>query len=179
MNNIVLIRITDTDNPMWKEAMDIYDVSFPAEEKRSHQKHVQLIQENNAYHFYAATENRTVVGMLVLWELQGFVYLDYLATSPHFRNKGFGKQIIERLKALFALPMVLEVELPKTDLAKRRTAFYMRLGFHLSDFPYYMPDYTCPQKKIHMYLMSFPAPIDHAVGVHAMREIHAHAYNTV
>ena len=178
MNKIQLIRITDTCADTWDKAMEIYDVSFPPEEKRPYQQHVKLMQENDAYHFYAAMDGQILIGIVIMWKMQGFIYLDYLATLPGSRNKGYGKMIVEQLKQGCNESIIIEVELPEDDLSNRRIGFYTRLGFHLLDFPYYMPKYDNPKEKFPMLLMSFPDIIDGATCRHVMSEIHTKAYNS-
>lgn len=177
MNEIQLIRITDPFGETWAKAMEIYENSFPPEEKRPYEQHMQLMKKNNSYHFYAAMEEQTVIGIIILWKLQRFIYLDYLATLSNARNKGYGKRIVEQLKELFNDTIILEVELPDNDLAKRRIGFYTRLGFYLLDFPYYMPQYNNPKEKFPMLLMSSHA-IDQSACVDIMHEIHTNAYNS-
>ncbi len=176
MNKIELIRITDTCEETWKKAIAIYETSFPPEEKRPYKEHVRLMKENNSYHFYAAMQEQTITGIVILWELKGFIFLDYLATSSHIRNKGYGKQTVEQLKELFDNTIILEVELPDNDLAKRRIGFYTRSGFNLLDFPYYMPKYNNPKERLPMCLMSFPDITDQTICKDIIHEIHANVY---
>lgn len=177
MNEIQLIRITKPYGETWGKAMEIYDTSFPPEEKRPHKQHIQLMKKNNLYHFYTAMEEQTVIGIIILWKLQKFIFLDYLATLPNVRNKGYGKRIVEQLKKLVDNTIILEVELPDNDLTKRRIDFYTRLGFNLLDFPYYMPQYNNPKEKFAMLLMSSET-IDQSVCKDIMHEIHTNAYNS-
>ncbi|MDR1180416.1 MAG: GNAT family N-acetyltransferase [Bacteroidales bacterium] len=177
MSKIELIRITNPNNKTGKEALQIYEEAFPVEEKRPIEKHIKLMQENSLFRFYAAMKGQKVIGMLVVWELSDFIYIDYLATSPNHRNKGYGKMIMEQLQQSSAGLMVLEVEMPDCDLAKRRIEFYTRLGFNLLDFPYFMPKYNNPNEPYPMLLMSFPNKIDNDMCKHVMTQIHLNAYN--
>ena len=53
-------------------------------------------------------------------------------------------------------PMVLEVELPETEMAQRRIGFYQRLGFILNEFPYWQPSMQEGQPSIPLKIMSWP-----------------------
>jgi ribosomal protein S18 acetylase RimI-like enzyme len=177
MSEIQLIRITDPYGKTWEKAMEIYESSFPVEEKRPYEKHLQLVRGNDSYHFYAATEGEMLIGIVILWKLEGFIYLDYLATLSNARNKGYGKRIVEQVKEIFNEPIILEVELPDNDLSQRRIGFYTRLGFHLLNFHYFMPKYNNPKEKFPMLLMSFPYAIEQVDYEHVIMEIHTNAYN--
>lgn len=71
--------------------------------------------------------------MITVWELNGFRYVEHLATSPAIRNKGYGKLIMEALKKKFSGIIILEVERPEDEISKRRIEFYKRCGFSLCE----------------------------------------------
>jgi ribosomal protein S18 acetylase RimI-like enzyme len=176
MIEIKLNRIIEQDDNAGKEAMQIYESAFPIEEKRPLEKHIKLMRENPLFRFYAAMNAEKVIGMSVLWELGDFAYIDYLAVAQDDRNKGYGKLIVKQLQHLYNGLMVLEVEMPDKDLAKRRIKFYTQLGFNLLDFPYFMPKYNNPKEVFPMLLMSFPNTIDKNMFEYVMRQIHLNAY---
>jgi ribosomal protein S18 acetylase RimI-like enzyme len=176
MNEIKLNQITTSNSKTAKEALRIYENSFPTEEKRSIEKHIKLMKDNPFFRFHAAMKKEQVIGMVVLWELSDFTHIDYLATAPDYRNKGYGKMIIKQIQQLYKGLIVLEVEMPDNDLAKRRINFYTRLGFHLLDFPYFMPKYNHPTEPLSMLLMSFPNIIDNYMCKEVMNQIHSNVY---
>ncbi len=177
MDEIKIVRIVNTNDKVWEEAIQIYEEAFPVVEKRPIEQHIQLMEENLSFQFYAAMDNERVVGIVVLWKLSGFIYLDYLATSSDSRNKGYGKIIMRQLQDTFGEPIVLEVEIPDNELSERRVGFYTRLGFNLLDFPYFMPKYNNPKEQFPMLLMSFPDMIDQNTCRYVMNQIHTNAYN--
>jgi ribosomal protein S18 acetylase RimI-like enzyme len=176
MSEIKLNRITNQDDNTGKAAMLIYENAFPIEEKRPIERHIKLMKENPLFRFYAAMKGEKVIGMIVLWELNDFTYLDYLAVSQDYRNKGYGKLMIRQLQQLYDSLIVLEVEMPDNDLAKRRIKFYTQLGFNLLDFPYFMPKYNNPKEPFPMLLMSFPNIINNSMCEYVMSQIHLNAY---
>ncbi|MDR0605236.1 MAG: GNAT family N-acetyltransferase [Bacteroidales bacterium] len=176
MIEIKLNRIISQDDDIGKEAIQIYETAFPIEEKRPIEKHIMLMRENPLFRFYAAMKDKEVIGMMVLWKLDGFTYIDYLAVSQDYRNKGYGKLIIKQLQQCCHSLIVLEVEMPDNDLARRRIRFYTQLGFNLLDFPYFMPKYNNPKEPFQMRLMSFPNIIDDNMCEYVIRQIHSNAY---
>ncbi|MDR2409999.1 MAG: GNAT family N-acetyltransferase [Bacteroidales bacterium] len=177
MIEIKLNRITNQDDNTAKAAILIYENAFPIEEKRPIEKHIKLMKENLLFRFYAAMKGEKIIGMIVLWELNDFTYLDYLAVSQDYRNRGYGKLIVKQLQQLYNGLIVLEVEMPdNNNLARRRIKFYTQLGFNLLDFPYFMPKYNNPKEPFPMLLMSFPNTIDNSMCEYVMSQIHSNAY---
>ena len=52
-----------------------------------------------------------------------FVYVEYLAVDPDIRGGGIGARILSQLRDGVRKPVVLEVEPPFNELAKRRIQF--------------------------------------------------------
>jgi len=64
------------------------------------------------------------------------------------------------LTAEISVPVILEVEEPFTDVAKKRIAFYERLNFRISEQEYYQPPYSVGKNRVKMLLMSYPEKLD-------------------
>lgn len=77
--------------------------SFPLNERRDDDCQRFNTDNNPLFHCYLITENvdekeESLIGLITVWELNGFRYVEHLATSPAIRNKGYGKLIMEALK---------------------------------------------------------------------------------
>ena len=57
-------------------------------------------------------------------------------------------------------PVILEVEPPETEIARRRIGFYQRLGLYLNDFPYTQPSMQKDQPPIPLKIMSWPEKVE-------------------
>ena len=64
-----------------------------------------------------------------------------------------GKRTLEYLCNYLKHPIVLEVERPVEEMAKRRICFYQRQGFTLWKKDYYQPPYKPGDDFLPMYLM--------------------------
>ena len=71
------------------------------------------------------------VGFITYWDFDSFYYVEHFATNPALRNGGYGKRTLEYLCNYLKHPIVLEVERPVEEMAKRRISFYQRQGFTL------------------------------------------------
>lgn len=113
----------------------IMEQSFPLEEYRAYEDQKRLL-EDRAYSIYVARENRKILGFAAVWQLEEWLFLEHLAVDPQSRNQGIGAKL---LGFLAQSRCCLEVELPETDIARRRIGFYERNGFFLNDDPYLQP----------------------------------------
>ena len=62
---------------------------------------------------------------------------------------------MEYLNQQISAPIVLEVELPETEMSKRRINFYKRIGYKLIQEEYYQPPYRKQDNKLPMFLMVY------------------------
>ncbi len=113
----------------------IMEWSFPLEEYRSYEGQKALLKKP-AYRIYVAKENGKILGFAAVWQLEDWLFVEHLAVDPQCRNQGIGAKL---LGFLTENRCCLEVELPETDIARRRIGFYERNGFFLNDDPYLQP----------------------------------------
>ena len=86
-------------------------------------------------------------------DFDSFYYVEHFATNPALRNGGYGKRTLEYLCNYLKRPIVLEVERPVEEMAKRRISFYQRQGFTLWEKDYCQPPYKPGDDFLPMYLM--------------------------
>ncbi len=134
---------------------NLYIESFLEEERRPVDEMWKLYEESKAQFFIllAVSENKRV-GFFTYWDLEDFIFAEHLAVSSNFRSGGYGSKIINLFKENIFLPIVLEVEPPETEIAKRRIGFYQRLGFEVWNVEYRQPSYHQDGKSYPMKLMS-------------------------
>lgn len=139
------------------EVFALMEKSFPPEELRD-KNAARAILKNRAYRLYRITDGGEFIGLLGVWRLSDFLFIEHFATRPELRGRGYGTLA---LKALFKMysSAVLEVEPPEDEIKKRRIAFYERCGFHLSCEEYYQPPYREDGEPVRLMLMSYPEPI--------------------
>ena len=122
----------------------LLEQSFPPEEYRDREKQKALFQKE-AYTAYGLRNAGRLQALIALWNFGHVVYIEHFAVEESSRNLGLGSRILNMVKNMVSCPLCLEVELPETDLAKRRIAFYERNGFTYNDYPYIQPAYS-PEK---------------------------------
>ena len=128
----------------------IMERSFPLEEYRAYEAQKALL-EKPSYGIYVAKEADCILGFAAVWELEGWRFVEHLAVSPQFRNRGIGAELLSYLAEKHCC---LEVELPETELARRRIGFYQRNGFFLNDYPYLQPSLGEGRSPVPLHIMT-------------------------
>ncbi|HUH46122.1 MAG TPA: GNAT family N-acetyltransferase [Arenibacter sp.] len=152
------IALSDTDHIYFSKAWELYEASFPKEERRT------ITGQNRIfglepYHFEVIVMGDAMVGLLLWWGFKEFVFIEHFATMPNVRGKGYGGKILGEFLEAQNRRVVLEVEPPEDDLKKRRIAFYQKLGFVFNPHFYKQPPMQKGCGPLQLYLMSWPTEI--------------------
>ena len=149
---------------------EIYDSSFPEDEKRDKQTQRRLLS-NNKYKIIPYYNNGQMVGFAALWMLGDIVFLEHLAIKKEFRGRGYGTKILKDIKKKYPGRVVLEVEPPKDETAIRRIKFYKKAGFHFNEHHYVQPPLGRRKKPVPLKIMSYPKPVPKEKFDHLVRYI--------
>ncbi len=170
MQKIEIVKVLETTNPLFAASMDLYEIAFPARERDPIDLIIERIRCKKSQ-LFVGLDNGNFTGFALLYHFNEhpFVQLDYLATQPHRRGKGFGTQFLRKLfKKMNLLKsdkyLLLEAENPETGknlrMRKKRVAFYKRLGVkQIKKVRYIMPPLSGTEST-EMILMVFPEPTD-------------------
>jgi len=143
-----------------QEIWSIYESSFPPEERRDLQSQKSILKCDH-YHVIPLRDDGNTVGFIAYWRLPDLVFVEHLAIKNGMRGKGYGTKAIKQLTAKYP-SVVLEVEKPTTQEAKRRISFYQHLGFHLNQYSYMQPPYDAKKQPVPLLLMTYPHQVDAA-----------------
>jgi len=154
-------QILDIHDINFTDAINIYNESFPSNEKQPISIIKKRITEATS-NLYVGILNDKVVCMALLWNFIDleFVLLDYMAVGKEHRNNKYGTKLFEYMTNTINncnKYMVIEVENylfgNNKDLRKKRINFYIRNGAYvLNEIPYMLPslDDTLPTEMILM-----------------------------
>ena len=141
---LTLTEITSTKDPFFFDWLDLYETSFPPNEKMLVSDILKILDKNNANNVNDSTHlialidtNKNCIGMMLYYtqKTNKTAWLWYMAINPKVQSKGLGTYLYQELvkllntykyKALF-----LEVEIPDEEnfnQAKRRIHFYEKQG---------------------------------------------------
>lgn len=144
------------------EVYDILEEAFPAEELRTREGQRSLI-ENNKYKLNAYKNGEgNIAAVLAEWRLGDIIFIEHIAAHKNERGSGLGGRLLAEYISNAGRPVVLEVEPPETDIARRRIGFYRRLGFCLNERPYIQPAIREGVDSIPLMIMSYPEPLTEA-----------------
>ncbi|MCM3698440.1 GNAT family N-acetyltransferase [Paenibacillus macerans] len=146
----------------FEQVYAIMTASFPEIERRTYAGQKELLS-NPYYRLITEPDaSKRLVAFLAVWEFPLFRFVEHLAVDPSVRGGGLGKKLMAAYLEKTQAPVILEVEPPVADLAKRRVDFYKRLGFHLQPFDYVQPPLQRSQPDLPLKIMSYPGPLTEA-----------------
>lgn len=129
--------------------------SFPPDERRPEQAQRALLAHPK-YTMYVTDDLSAVI---TLWQFSDFSFIEHFAVDPRHRNHGLGAAVLQSLLSSLSSPVVLEAELPETELAVRRLAFYQRNGFHINPYEYIQPPYSSDRSAVPLLILSTGNPL--------------------
>ena len=147
------------DRARFDEMYAIMEDSFPTDEHRPRQAQ-QALFDDDRYAVYTLAENGRILGFLAVWTLENWLFIEHFAVSPDARNRGIGGNMLQALLASTDLRVCLEVELPESDIARRRIGFYTRQGLTFNDHPYVQPAMGEGQSPVPLRIMTSNGAID-------------------
>lgn len=160
---MVDILIKDVDL-LCKEDLEklrvLYEDTFPYDERRDTAEITS--NTNDKYIRKAIFYEDVFAGLVCFWELDNFIFVEYLALSKLYRNKGLGREIMLGLIKMNKTDnILLEIE-PKTKGIDemRRYLFYKNIGFKIIEENYMQPAYKKGKKPLQLWLMGLNAVSD-------------------
>lgn len=128
----------------------IMEQSFPTDERRpcGEQKALLDIPE------YAVYVTPLIDAFIATWEFDEFIFVEHFAVKSECRNTGLGSRMLSEFLEKQVKTVCLEVELPNTDLAKRRIGFYERNGFFLNEYEYFQPPISSGKQIVPLRIMT-------------------------
>ncbi len=149
--------------------------AFPEEERRELEE-VHALLGTSELELLVPEENGQAHGMLMIWNLPNRVFLENFAVRKDSRGCGLGREMLSFVRRYWKKPVILEVEPPTGEVEKHRIAFYERNGFHLSYFPYLMPNLRGAGEPLPLLLMSCPEKMEDEEARKAAEELYKTAY---
>lgn len=140
--------------------LKLYNGTFPENERRLYKsaEHVAnfIKEKGGKFHGFVYDDGGDdFVGFLTYWTFRDYVYIEHFAVDPAHRGKNIGRRMLSHLFDIAGPDILIEVEKPDTDEARRRVSFYEKCGFRLrEDINYVQPPYSAEQSGVEMMLMT-------------------------
>lgn len=143
-----------------------YERTFPEAERRDKEQFLSLAENPDAFVFLINHEDE-IIGYAVIWELDGFHFLEHFEIYEEFRNQKIGEKVLEHLKEKFG-NIILETE-PEShsEISERRLQFYKRNGFSIIKEDYTQPSYGEGKASLVLLLLAnyIPEKIEDSIQV--------------
>ena len=152
-----LERLNENNKRFYKDAYCLYENAFPLIERRDEINH-NIALSFNDYHFDFIIDNNNLVGIMLYWESNDFIFLEHFAILSNLRNKGYGEKALNLLKEKNK-PIILEIEEPTNDITTRRLNFYKRNGFILTNHNHKQLKFRKNDQELVLKILSYPLPI--------------------
>ncbi len=169
--------IKDTEDEAMDKIEELYNSSFPFEERRDFYLVKQLLRKHPLFFIYIIEHEDRFIGFISCWRLSHCTFIEHFATACNERNKGYGQTSLQLLVKQEKSPFVLEVELPLDDFSKRRIAFYQRNGFQILKEPYAQPPYHPDGTLLPMHMMLWGEATDQLLFPFFLEEIYREVYH--
>lgn len=153
-NRLFLIKRENIDDPVLLQVEQTYIEAFPPNERRDFELTKLLIVTDSAFNLYTFTQDDVYVGFITTWQFADFLYVEHFAIDNARRSGGIGSKALMLLIEETELPILLEVELPLDEMAKRRIQFYERLEFKFHNYPYQQPPYSEGKEWVELRFMT-------------------------
>ena len=88
---IQLRRITQVNDPDLSRLMDLYELSFPEEERRDREQLFRMLELVPDMSFNAVEDNGELCGLTIYWDLGDFYYIEAMAVRRigFYERNGF------------------------------------------------------------------------------------------
>ena len=149
--------------------------SFPKSEIRSYLGQKKLLKDNR-YKIYCEYKNDEIIAFLCVWDLEGVYFLEHFAVSKEYRNRGIGSNLIKKVCESLQGRIFLEVELPESDLQKRRIEFYKRCGFFYNAYEYFQPSFGKDLPAIPLKIMTYCKQINFEEFLEIKKKVYKEVY---
>ena len=142
-------------------AYAIMSEAFPKDEIRSYAGQERLLGRRE-YDLYVEAGEDSLDAVVAFWHFDSFSYLENFAVRKELRGRGTGRGMLLELADICPGRLILEVEKPDTDIARRRIGFYKRCGFFMNDYDYIMPPLEPGLKPLPLLIMSHGSELTQA-----------------
>lgn len=133
--------------------------SFPESEIRNYKEMKKLLSHPKYQLLGFVNSHQEICGVLGVWDLGLFLFIEHLAVDPGRRGEGIGSKMMRSFLEPARKQIILEVEDPINGIKQRRVRFYERLDFIFNPLGYIQPMLQRSRVPVRLKLMSYPGKI--------------------
>ena len=140
MDEDLKLEIINDNSVYLEETIRLYKDAFPSNERRPLDPLINDPKREGVV--YAVLKDDLYIGFIVLLSHKTITHILYFATEEKYRDRGFGRKILELVKEAFPDHRIIaDLEEPdehsfNNDQRLKRMKFYLRNGYRQTDIEY-------------------------------------------
>ncbi|MCC8088571.1 MAG: GNAT family N-acetyltransferase [Rikenellaceae bacterium] len=153
------IQIKNTEDQYFQSAWEIYNYSFPENEKRD-LEHQRIAFSSKEYRMYGYLDGEKFVGFIGCWNFDEYLYIEHFAINREIRGGGYGSMILAELEASIDKTIILEIDEVVDEISAKRLRFYKNLGFNETGIIHDGHSYHAGDILPRLEILSYPTAIN-------------------
>lgn len=148
------IFIDNQNSKYFERTWQIYEESFPVEERRTLEEQIQLF-DKKIFKMLCYVENETVIAIVFYWTLEQYTFLEHFAIDSTLRGLSYGSKILQEFLKNHSYDIVLEIEPIVDTMTQKRLRFYERFGFVVNSHTHFQVPFRKDAKQLQLLFLSF------------------------
>lgn len=134
------------------QAWELYNLSFPNEEKRTLQEQ-EIILKEERYNPIIFVKDNEVVAILFFWNFTKYTFIEHFAISYKLRGQSYGSKILTNFLQQHQ-NVVLEIEPICNEITQKRFNFYKKFNFVINDFKHFQIPFRKDSQEVELLILS-------------------------
>ena len=146
------IFIENQNNKYFEKAWQIYEDSFPQEEKRTLKEQLKLFNKKS-FTMLCYVEDEIVLAILFYWQIQRYTYLEHFAVNSTQRGRSYGSKILQEF-INNNQNIILEIEPIVDETTQKRLDFYQRFDFKVNNHIHFQVPFRKDAQELKLIFLS-------------------------
>ncbi|MGB3749966.1 MAG: GNAT family N-acetyltransferase [Arcobacteraceae bacterium] len=146
------IFIKNQNNKYFEKAWQIYEESFPQEEKRTLAEQIKLF-DKKSFTMLCYIEDEKVLAILFYWQIERYTYLEHFAVNSTLRGRSYGSKILQEFIDNNQ-NIILEIEPIIDEATQKRLDFYERFDFRVNNHIHFQVPFRKNSEKLQLIFLS-------------------------
>jgi len=146
------IFIKNQHNKYFEKAWQIYEDSFPTEEKRTLKEQIKLF-DKKSFTMLCYVEDETLLSILFYWQIDTYTYLEHFAVNSTLRGRSYGSKILQEF-INNNQKIILEIEPVVDEMTQKRLDFYKRFDFKVNNHIHFQVPFRKDAQKLKLTFLS-------------------------
>lgn len=148
------IKVTPQNTHLINFVTVLLEESFPQEERRETNLFWEIAFSFPLVTCCVVAKQSLPIAFYYIWDFKDIAYLEFVAVVKEYRSQGLFSLFLKEILQEFKKPLICEAERVETELAQRRLALYLRLGFTIVSDTYMQPPFRKSDAPQPMYLLA-------------------------